>query len=400
MKVFEVYEVICLNFPRLKNALLCRLLVYVVIYGGFIASIIIVANLKFVPEAARIIVGIGLAVGLLIYLIKNFALLMAMDFGLAMLQCHNTARKHFVLPKSFSAQKTERKITHFGKKYEPTAVSLRPEVLQYKSNAPMTIFSSGIEKVIATYHIDFLDISQYNLVVNSARANSNALKGKKKHHFLDKSQKSSPLNRVTVIVIYAKQVDEELRNSIFDVVCENGGDGFDTAVLPCVVDLEEQICTFDSMQVPYMGLQYPVKNRGVKIIRKYLFNNKFPFADSPDTLDPIKDMDPEQSLWDYWKMTKKELVSDKKETKKRFEKMKHGDIDFEDGYIYLKWEDCGLWILVELNEELRTAEIDIIDFWNYPKTQKISKATAKEIKSLINTYFAGLGYTTKYISYE
>ncbi len=383
-----------MNFPRLKNALLCRILVYVVIFGGFIVSVVVVANLKFVPEAVRVIVGIGLAAGLLIYLIKNFALLMAMDLGLAMLQCHNTARKHFVLPKSFSAQKTERKITRFGKKYEPTAVSLRPEVLQYKSNAPITIYSSGIEKVIATYHIDFLDKSQYQLAVNSATANSNALKGKKKHRFLDVSQKSSPLNRVTVIVIYAKQVDEKLRNSLFDVVCKNSGDGFDTAVLPCVIDLEKQICTFDSMQMPYMGFQYPVKNRGIKIIRKYLFNNKLPFTDSPDMLAPIEGIDPEQSLWDYWRTMKKELVSDKKELKKRFKKMKHGDIDFEDGYIYLKWEDCGLCVSVVLIEELRTAEIDTIDFWNYPKSRKIAKCTAKQIKSLINTYFAGLGYTT------
>ncbi len=389
-----------MKYPKLKNALLCRILVYIVVLGGFVAPIIIVANLKFVPEAVKVIIGIGLTVGLLIYLIRNLVLLMAMDVGLAMLHCHNTARKHFALPISFSAQKVERRITRFGKKYKPTAIFPRPETLRYKSNAPITVYSSGIEKVIATYHIDFLDKNQYLLIVNSATANSKSLKGKKKHRFLDKSQKSSPLNRVTVIVIYAKQVDEKLRNSLFNVVCENGGDGFDTATLPCVVDLEKQICTFDSMRMPYMGFQYPVKNQGIKIIRKYLFNNKFPFADSPNTLDPIKDMDPEQSLWHFWRTTKKELISDDRESKKRFEKMKHREIIFKDGYIYLKWEDHGLWISVELNEELRTAVIDAIDSWDYPKSHKIAKATIKEIKPLINTYFAGIGYTTKYISYE
>lgn len=389
-----------MNFPRLKNALLCRILVYVVVLGGFIAPIIIVANLKFVPEAVKVIVGMGLTVGFLVYLIKNFVLLMAMDVGLAMLHCHNTARRQFVLLRSFSAQKVEMRISRFGQKCEPIAISPRPETLRYKSNAPMTIYSSGIEKIIATYHIDFLDKNQYQLIVNSATANSKALKGKKKHRFLDKSQKSSPLNCVTVIVIYARRVDEKLRNSLFDVVCKNGGDGFDTAILPCVIDIEKQICIFDSMRMPYTGFQYPVKNRGIKIIRKYLFNNKFPFADSPDMLDPIKDMDPEQSLWLFWKTMKKELVSDDKNIKKRFEKMKHRDIIFEDDYIYLKWEDHGLWISVELNEALRTAEIDAIDSWDYPKPHKIAKATIEEIEILINAYFAGLGYTTKYISYE
>ena len=386
--------------PKLNNALLCRIIVYVVVLGGFIAPIIIVANLKFVPEAIKVIVGIGLAFGLLIYLIKNFVLLMAMDVGLAMLHCHNTARKQFVLPRFFSAKKVEKRISRFGQKCEPIAISPRPETLRYKSHAPMTIYSSGIEKIIATYHIDFLDKNQYQLIVNSATANSKTLKGKKKHHFLDKSHKSSPLNRVTVIVMYARQVDEKLRNSLFDVVCKNGGDGFDTAVLPCVVDLEKQICTFDSMRIPYTGFQYPVKNRGIKIIRQYLFNNKFPFADSPDMLDPIKDMDPEQSLWDFWGTMKKESILDDKEHKRRFEKMQHREIILEDNYIYLKWEDHGLWISVELDEELRMAEIDPIDSWDYPKSHKIAKATIKEIKTLINTYFAGLGYTTKYISYE
>ncbi|MBQ4624136.1 MAG: hypothetical protein IJB51_06300 [Clostridia bacterium] len=80
--------------------------------------------------------------------------------------------------------------------------------------------------------------------------------------------------------------------------------------------------------------------------------------------------------------------------------MKHRDILFEDGYIYLKGEDHGLWISVELNEELRMAETDPIDSWDYLKSHKIAKATIKEIKTLINSYFAGLGYNTKYISYE
>ena len=399
-KSLKVTEVTCLNFPRLKNALLCRILVYVVILGGFIAPIIVVINLKFIPENVKVIVVIGLAIGLVIYLIKNLVLLMTMDIGLAMLHCQNTARKRFVLPHSFSVQKIEKRISWFGQKYEPISIFPCPETLRYKSNAPITIYSSGIEKVIATYYADILDKDQYRLIVNSAIRNSEALKGKKKHRFLDKSQKSSPLNRVTVIVIYAKQVEEEFRNELFDIVCKNGGDGFDTSVLPCVVDLEKRICTFDSLRIPYMGFQYPVKNRGIKIIRKYLFNNKFPLVDSPDTLDSIKDLNPEQSLWSFWKTTKKELITDDKEIKKRFEKMEHREIVFEDGYIYLKWEDRGIWRSVELNDESRIADIDAIDFWDYPKPNKIAKDTVKEIKNLINTYFAGCGYAVKYISYE
>ena len=389
-----------MKIPQLKNALLCRILVYVVVLGGFIAPIIIVANLNFVPETIKIVVGVAFVIALLIYLIKNFMLLMAMDIGLATLHCNNTARKRFALPRLFAVKKVENRILKYGKPCSPIAILPKPHLLQYKSNAPLTIYSSGIEKVIVAYYIDFLDKNQYHSIINSATAISNALKGKKKHRFLDKSQKKSPLNRVTVIFLFAKQVDPNFRDNLFKAVCQNGGDGFDTATIPCVVDLETQFATFDSMRIPYAGFQYPVKNRGIRLIRKCLFNGKLTFANSPDAIDPIKDTDPEQSLWSFWRNMKKELISDEKETKKRYEKMVHKELIFDDGYIYLKWEDNGIWVSVEIDEKTKIAEIDAIDSWYYPKQNKIAKTTIKEMKGIINSYFAELGYTTRFISYD
>ena len=205
---------------------------------------------------------------------------------------------------------------------------------------------------------------------------------------------------MTVIFIFAKQVDPNFRDNLFKAVCQNGGNGFDTATIPCVVDLETQFATFDSMRIPYAGFQYPVKNRGIKLIRKCLFNGKLTFANSPDVVDPIKDMNPEQSLWFFWRNMKKELISDEKEAKKRYEKMVHKELIFDDGYVYLKWEDKGIWVSVKLDEETKFAEIDEIDSWYYPKQNKIAKTTIKEMKGIINSYFAELGYTTRFISYD
>ena len=80
--------------------------------------------------------------------------------------------------------------------------------------------------------------------------------------------------------------------------------------------------------------------------------------------------------------------------------MNHRDIIFEDGYIYVKWNDHGIWVFAEINEELRTVEIDAINSWLYPKSNKIAKQTIIELKTLINTFFAQQGYTTEYISYD
>lgn len=389
-----------MSFPRLKNALLCRMLIYVIVLGGSLAPIIIVANLRFLPEFIKLIIYIASEIGLLIYLIKNLAVLMAMDVELAMLHCHNTARKRFVLPGSFSVEKAEKRISRFGKVCEATAILPHPGILQYKSNVPITIYSSGIEKVIATYHTESLNKNEYQSIINSAVRNSKALKGKKKHLFLDKSQKQSPLNRVTVIIIFAEKVDDEFRIGLFDTVCKNCGDGFDISVLPCIVDLETQSCTFDSIRIPYTGFQYPVKNRGIRMIRKFLFNNRFPFANSPDIVDPIKDINPEQSLLSFWRTTKKEFLLENRQTKKRFEKMAHKEIIFEDDYLYLKWKDRGVWLSVDLNEEQKTAEIAAIDTWDYPKANKIAKDTIQELKCLTDVYFAQLGYTVQYISFD
>ena len=389
-----------MSFPRLKNALLCRILVYVVVIGAFIVPLILVANLSFIPDTIKIVVCLGLAIGLPVYIILNIGFLMATDTLLAMQHCINTARKWFTLPKSFSVQKLEKRIFRFGKGYEPIAYSPRPQALRYKSQAAMTIYSRGIEKVIAAYSVDSLSKSQYHLIFNSAIANSKALNGKKKHLILDKTQKKSPLNRVTVIMIFAKQIDEALRPDLFNVVQKNAGDGYDTAVLPCVIDLEKQICTFDSERIPYEGFQYPVKNRGIKIIRRCVFHGKLPFADSPDQVEPIKDLDLEQSLWSFLRMVRKELVLEDRELRRRFEKMKHREIVVEDGELYLKWQDRGIWISVEWNDELRIAEIDAIKSWVYPNSNLIAKDTIKEMQNLINAYCAGLGYTAKYASYE
>ncbi|MBQ8311352.1 MAG: hypothetical protein IJX80_10120 [Clostridia bacterium] len=321
-----------------------------------------------------------------------------MDIAFALLHCNNTARKRFALPETFTVKKVESRILKIGKPYSPIAVLPTPNMLQYKSSAPLTIYSGGIEKVIAVYYIDFLDKKQYRSIISSAIANSNFLKGSKKHRFLDKSQKKSPLNRVTVILIFAKQVEASFRDDLFKTVCQNSEDGVDTAKIPCVVDLEKQFATFDSLRFPYAGLQYPVKNRGIRIVRKCLFNGKLTFADSPDMVDPIKDMDPEQSLWNFWSTMKKELILVEKDTKKRIEKMKHKELAFEDGYLYLKWEERGVWLSVEIEGETKIAEIDAINSWYYPKSNKISKETIKELKMIISSYFTELGYTSKFRS--
>ena len=215
---------------------------------------------------------------------------------------------------------------------------------------------------------------------------------------LDRTQKKAPINQVVVILILADQVEEGLRGQLFDVVRREAGDGFDTALLPCVVDLEKRICTFDSERIPYTGFRYPAKNRGIRLIRRYLFRSRFPYSSSPDMLDSVwnQELSPENSLWDLWRMTRRIFIPEGRGAKKRFGKMKHRDILLEDGLLYLKWEERGLVAAVELHEESRVAAVNAIVSWSYPKSNLIARDTVKQIKSLISTYFAEQGYTVTY----
>lgn len=385
-----------MRFPRLKNALLCRVIVYASVIGAFVLPIILVIHLRCIPEAVKVVVSLGYAMALPVFILKNFAFLMGMDLMLAALHCQNTARKQY--PLTFSVEKRIRKLSRFGKDCEPLTLSPRPTLLRCKSSPSMTIYAKRVEKLFAVYDVDVLDKDQYHRVVNAAMANIRELKGSKKHFLLNKDKKKVPIQQTAVILLRAKRVDAAFRKGVFDAVCKNGGDGYDTAILPCVMDMETGTVTFDSLRIPYMGFQYPAKNRGIRMIRTYLFGGKLPFSEALLAANP--EIDTEQSLWSFWKAMKKEWRLDGQQTKKRFETMTHRQILLDEDVLYLKWEGKGVWFTVERNEQLRIAEIDDLSMWDYPKATPISKATVKELKTLIHTHFAQLGYTVHFTSYE
>ena len=65
------------------------------------------------------------------------------------------------------------------------------------------------------------------------------------------------------------------------------------------------------MKIPD-DFQIAVKNRGQRLIRKYLFHDRLSASDSPDLLPPAdNDLDLNQRLWHFWRYLKKEHVLNK-----------------------------------------------------------------------------------------
>lgn len=390
-----------MGFPKLKHALLCRILIYVVVIGCGALPVVALALIKSVPAYAVGITGFVMGILLLAYIIINAGVLMAMDIGLAVLHCNNTARTQFNLPRRRRIKRIEKRLSSFGRGYEPLTVYPIPSAVRYHLKSSITVYSKGTERVVLTYRTDLLDKEEYTAIIRSAMQNSKALIGKKKPLIIDKAQRKEKLNRVTVVAIIASRVDSELNAKLFDTVCKGDGDGYDEAFLPCVIDTENRICVFNSEREPYYGFGYPVKNRGIRIIRKRVFGGRLTLANNPHRVRPIKDMeDLNQSLWQFWRRYMKENIIENRKMKKRFQAMKDREIFCEDDFLYVKLGEKGAWIGTERDEERKIVKIDPIGNWYYPKSNKIGKEALKEIKKLTVGYFLDLGYTCDFLTFD
>ena len=388
-----------MGFPKLNRPILCRILSYVVVLGCGMLPIFLVFSLP-VPDIIKVLVLFGALIGLLVYLAKNFIVLMAMDMTLASLSCYRTARKRYTLPQGRTVTAIRRSILRYGISCDPVPAIPQPSALRYKFSSPLTVYSRGIERVVTAYEIDYLDREIYRNIFSSAKANSKALVGKKKALFLDSAQKKSPLHRVTVLLILAHRVDSQLQDNLYELVCKQCGDESEDCIVPCVVDLSQSTCVFNSMRLPYVGYGYPVKNRGIRIIKNRVFGGNLNLDGNAEFLPPIRDIDLEDSLWDLWEALHHQLIGASKETKRLFDAMADREIRLEDEFLYLKWDHWGIRQTVKLDTENKIAQIESISNWYYPKLQPIGKKTIQKIENHISTYFTQQGYCVNFSGTE
>ncbi len=397
------------QFPQLKQTLLCKIFLCLMMLKSAIFGIL-VGTLSVIPDNVKVFLIVGACILTLADMFRNFAFYLTTEMTLEVLHCLLTGGWEFSLPQAFSAQELVQRCGSFGRAYEPAVLAPRPAILRYRSGRPAQMFASGIEKIIAVYPVAMLDEGTYRRIHASAAQNAKALKGKKKHILLEKPQRKAPIDQVTVALIVADQVEETFRSTLRDAVCRDEGNKETLAELPCVVDLERQTCTFDGMREMFLG-HYPVKNRGIRFIKRYLFRGRLRRIGSGD--DGLKsraflaeDMEDqellEMSFWEFCRMAKEEVRAGMaaeyigKEDAKRFKQMKHREIVVEGEYLYLKWEQSGIWTALERDEKTRTVKLDPIVSWYYPRARKIDKETVKKLKKEIVTYFAGEGCTVKY----
>jgi hypothetical protein len=383
-----------MKYPKLKYPRLCRLLTYIVVIGVWLLPIVIVFQFP-LHDLVRVVVIFASLIGLLVYLFKNIMILMMMDMMLAMLSCHRTARKLYYLPKNRTTESIRRSILRYGAECDTAPIKPSPSALRYKFSNSMTVYSSGIERIVAAYEVDYLDRENYRDIFSSAKTNSKVLIGKKKARFLDSQQKKQPLHRVTVILILAHKVDPVLTEELYELVCKQCGDELENCIVPCVVDLEHHTCTFNCLRVPYVGFGYAVKNRGIRIIKNYVFGGYLPLT-KDHTLPSIKDADPEMSLWDMWKELHHQFVGTTRKMKHQFDSLEEREIKIVDDELYLKWDQRGVCQSIQLDNDKKIAQVEPVTKWSYPKSQPIGKKVIQKITEHIRAYFSKQGFTVEF----
>ncbi len=388
-----------MNQPKLKYPRICRILTYVVVVGCGLLPIFAVFHLP-VHDMVKAVVIVSSLIGLSVYLIKNFAVLMMMDMVLASLSCYRTARRQYDLPSGRTADTIRCSILRFGRQCDPGLIQPQPSALRYKFSNPWTVYSCGIERIVAAYEVDYLDNDIYRGILSSAKTNSKALSGKKKAIFLDETQKKAPLHRVTVVLILAHKIDPKMIPDLYDLVCKQCGDENENCIVPCIVDLAQHTCVFNCLRVPYIGFGYAVKNRGIRLIKNRVFGGNLNLRGNERFLEPIRDLNPEDSLWDFWRDLQHQFIGTERATKRRFEAMGERGIQIEGDMLYLKWDHRGVCQSVELDAENKIARIESVTNWAYPKAQPIGKTIIQKIEDHISTYYTRQGYTAKFVDIE
>lgn len=386
-------------FPKLKYPRLCRILTYVVVLGCGLLPIAVVFPLN-LPDLVKIAVLLGSLVGLLVYLFHNFMTLMMMDMALASLSCYRTARTQYTLPSDRTPEAIRHSVLRYGTACEPSPIQPQPRALRYRFSSPMTTYSRGIERVVAAYETDLLDVDTYRGIFRSAKANSQALTGRKKPLFLDHIQKKQPLHRVTVILILAHRVDPQMVTNLYHLVCKQCGNEEEDCLVPCVVDLEQGTCVFNCLRVPYIGFSYAVKNRGIRLVKRLVFGGNWNLRENGHTLKSVQGMNPEDTLWNFWRALHHQFVGADREAKKMFASLAQREIRIEDDCLYLKWDERGICQITQPDPRAKTVKIEAITNWAHPKSQPVGKKLIQSMQAHICAYYARQGYRVEFADLE
>ncbi len=397
-----------MKWPKLKHPLLCN----IVLVGGTVLAFFLpfvlfaLADKDILPDFVTIVLTFSIWGGLLWFLISHVGILMILSAVLEMYQGYLHARTYFTCPKNGTQpdgirKKILRRAKRFGTPYELETAPRELTVVRYRNTPSMTVYYHRIEKFLLVYEVELLDAEASRKLWQSANAITNIVCRKQKPLY-QKPKGHSKDNSVSVAtVILANTVSPDVAAQLV----KDNSRMDDRHVHVCAVELSTAKYYFDNQKEPFM-FTYPVKNRAINRIHRIVFGGRVPLRDNPHTLpEPPwlakNEYDPEVSLWSYIGYVKKEVGTQSRKEKKKFQEMADSTVIQDDGWLYCKLEGRVDMMMIDDDENDPQKKQVILSLnWSYPKSNRISKKDRATIRRLVETFLREQGYDVTFVEPE
>lgn len=361
-----------MKFPKLKNTVLCELILYFPA-GSLFWYLIIMLLIHGWDNSFSAVEGIGLlAAGVfsLWYLLyqKNFQLLMMSSGLFSMIRSWKRDRLEYrTFCNGHSREEAEKRILRrcrlWGRRYKDLKASDNVQFqIFYRHSSSASALISCIEKRIAVCSVDHLTAENYSaLITRAGRLLKQIPDGK--IYFKTPSEKKAPRLYAYTVVILADRVDAEVRS-----MARKTRIAKDTEyLLPCVSESSSGTYYLDGGREYYLtGLMArPAKNFALSLLHKLVFAGRWPLKDKTQRPNSALNNDLDISLWEYIRKFNNEFAENKteleKERKKFLRSLSDGEMQVGEYAIYYQMGkrlvECA-YLLDEEDEKLISFKVE------------------------------------------
>jgi len=400
-----------MKFPKLKQQVWCMLFIYapaiLLPIGGFI--LFILAE-EFSPKISDIlgISGFVCLISSIVYLFKNFAVLIRSDILFQLIRSWKNDRTVFHYTENGLTQdevlnNITQRCRKSGKVIESTAYSeqAKPYFIIRKHRRSILTNHSRLNEYVLIYSAEHIDNEQFDYIIDSAKSIAAELFAADSEQSITNTENAESAVACAVIIV-AHSVSDDISETARKQV------GFEQGyLLPCVVESSTGRYYFDSQRDPVIdGAHHiPLKNYAVDMVRKIVFSGRLP-KDHPENrpkqaLFGYDDAETavEMSLWEYLSDLSKEDKKGKKEfseeSKTAFQTMADGEVFLGEYAIYCKLGGrLAVLAYFRDTEDEESKKIFVMPpyEWNLPKKKKISPRDKDDVCSIVQNYLTQIGY--------
>ena len=377
-----------MKFPTLKHPWLCQHLLYSPAYLAFGSLFVPLILERHGVKISGPLYGLGVIVvmGLALwYLFHNIFLLFGSDVILNEIHSWQRDRLEYSsrvngLDRATAQRRILRRCRLWGRKWKDGADERF--TVYYKHAYSWTVYHSMIEKRVVLCQTEHLDAEQYHILLGQARHQLSRLPdGTVRFH--TKQEKRAPRAYVSLVVILADRVDEDVKANARLLPVNTD----DAAILPCVVECPTGHYYMNGGKQSYEAgmMGRPAQNYARGMARRLVFARGLPKS-HPEKLPPCEMQEYlDMSLWEYVRKMrsdiKEERTGEEKERVKMLRRLHEGEVKLGEYAVYCKLQGrVAEWCYLPEEEDEKTITLLPGNTWYYQKD------SLKYIPGLRNDY--------------